>query len=555
MRRAPTRDALELGREAFVSRAWREAVTRLSAADAEAPLEPEDLERLATSAYLTGRDLDARTAWTRAFHEHVDRGDAEHAARCGFWLSATLMLASEGAQSSGWLARTERLLDERGLDCVERGYLGVVRAYDTLGAGDPLAAYAISSEVHAIGMRFADPELTALGLLGQGEALIEHGDNHEGGRLLDEAMIAAISGEVSPIAAGILYCASVIAASRAFDLRRAHEWTVALDRWSGSQPDLVPFRGQCLVHRSEIKALHGAWPEALVEARRACDWLSDPAQPASGMAFYQHGELLRLRGDLDLAEEAYREASRHGHDPQPGLALLRLAQGRVDAAAAAIRRALEEARRSTAPATTPGRTRYLLAAVEILLAAGDHAGAAEAAAELASTAEAANLPFLRASAAQVSGAIAVEGTMTNEGLEDLRLAQRLWTELDAPYEVARVRVLIGRALRALGDADGAALEFDAAEATFRRLGAGPDLASLSALGASAGRRGRAKGTLTGREREVLVLVATGRSNREIAGDLGISDRTVARHVANIFVKLDVSSRAAATAHGLRHGLI
>ena len=282
----------------------------------------------------------------------------------------------------------------------------------------------------------------------------------------------------------------------------------------------------------------------------------DPAQPASGMAFYQHGELLRLGGDLDAAEAAYREASRHGHDPQPGLALLRLAQGRVDMAAAAIRRALEEARRSDAPAATPGRTRYLLAAVEILLAAGDHAGAAEAAAELAATAVAANLPYLRASAAQVSGAVAVEAAASHEALEDLRLAQRLWTELDAPYEVARVRVLIGRALTALGDGDGAALEFDAAEATFRRLGAGPDLAGLFALGGSAGPASRREhGTLTGREREVLALVATGRSNREIAGDLGISDRTVARHVANIFVKLDVSSRAAATAYGLRHRLI
>ena len=344
MRPAPVRDALELGREAFATSAWRDAFTRLSAADAEAPLEPEDLDRLATAAYLIGRDYDAHAAWSRAYHEHADRGDAERAARCGFWLSMTLMLASETAQSNGWLARTERLLDARGLDCAERGYLKVVRAYDTLTGGDALAAHAISTEAHALGVRFADPELTALGLLGQGEALIEHGDIDAGARLLDEAMVAAIAGEVSPITAGILYCASVIAANRAFDLRRAHEWTIALDRWSGSQPDLVPFRGQCLVHRSEIKALHGAWPEALEEAQRACDWLSDPAQPASGMAFYQRGELLRLRGDLGGAEDAYREASRHGFDPQPGLALVRLAQGRVDDAAAAIRRVLDEAR-------------------------------------------------------------------------------------------------------------------------------------------------------------------------------------------------------------------
>ena len=532
--------------------AWRDAFTRLSAADAEAPLEPEDLDRLATAAYLTGRDYDAHAAWSRAYHEHADRGDTDRAARSGFWLSTTLMLASETSQSNGWLARTERLLEVRGLDCAERGYLKVVRAYDTLNGGDALAAHAISTEAHALGVRFADPELTALGLLGQGEALIEHGDMDAGARLLDEAMVAAIAGEVSPIAAGILYCASVIAVNRAFDLRRAHEWTIALDRWSGSQPDLVPFRGQCLVHRSEIKTLHGAWPEALREAQRACDWLSDPAQPASGMAFYQHGELLRLLGDLSGAEDAYGEASRHGFDPQPGLALVRLAQGRIDVAAAAIGRVLEEARTTDDPDPRPGRTRVLPAAVLIRLAAGDVDGAAEAATALATTAAGANVPFLRATSAHMSGAVAVEAGAAREGLEHLRRAHVLWTDLDAPYEVARVRVLIGRALRELGDDDGAALELNAAAATFRRLGAGPDLAQVEAL-ATAHPRGA--GPLTSRELEVLALVAAGRSNREIAGDLVISERTVARHVANIFTKLDVSSRAAATAHGLKHRLI
>ena len=359
--------------------AWRDAFTHLSAADAEVPLEPEDLDRLATAAYLIGRDYDAHAAWSRAYHEHADRGDVDRAAHSGFWLSTTLLLASETAQSHGWLARTERLLDGQGIDCAARGYLKVVRAYDTLNGGDALAAHAISTEAHALGVRFADPELTALGLLGQGEALIEHGDLDAGARLLDEAMVAAIAGEVSPITAGILYCASVIAANRAFDLRRVHEWTMALDRWSGSQPDLVPFRGQCLVHRSEIKALHGAWPEALEEAQRACDWLSNPAQPASGMAFYQHGELLRLRGDLAAAEDAYREASRYGFDPQPGLALVRLAQGRVDVAAAAIRRVLDEVRTADGLDPRPGHTRVLPAAVVIRLAAGDVDGAAEAA--------------------------------------------------------------------------------------------------------------------------------------------------------------------------------
>jgi DNA-binding CsgD family transcriptional regulator len=422
--------------------------------------------------------------------------------------------------------------------------------------GDAATARAISEEVYACGVRFADADLIAMGLLGQGEALIELGEGVEGGRLLDEAMVAVTAREVSPITAGMVYCGSVIAVRRAFDLRRAHEWTKALDRWSGSQPDMVPFRGQCLVHRSEIKALHGAWPEALAEARRACDWLSAPAKPAAGMAFYQQAEILRLRGDLAAAEESYREASRRGEDPQPGLALLRLAQGRVADAAASIRRVLDEVTPADDHPAGAARIRYLPAAVEIRLAAGDLKGAADAAAALEAAAGRADVPFLDATSAQMAGAVALESGADHDALEALRRAHRLWADMDAPYEVARVRVLIGRALRALGDDDGATLELDAAEVTFRRLGAAPDLERLRELDTTAAAATATdQGPLTGRELEVLALVAAGRSNREIAGDLVISERTVARHVSNIFVKLDVSSRAAATAYGLKHRLI
>ena len=543
MRRSRVRDALELGRDAYTSMAWREAFTHLAAADAEAALDPDDLEGLATAAYLMGRDADARAAWARAYHDHVDRDEVQRAARCGYWLSVTLLLAGEGSQSGGWLARTQRLLDARALDCPERGYLLVIRAYATLLSGDAEAACSMSAEATSIGVGFGDTELTAMGLLGQGEALCETGQIAAGIPFLDEAMVAVASGEVSPITAGILYCASILSAQQAFDLRRVSEWTIALDRWSRSQPDLVPFRGQCLVHRSEIKALHGAWPEAFAEARRACAWLSDPAKPTAGLAFYQYGELLRLQGDLGAAEDAYREASRYGHDPQPGYALLRLVQGRTDDALATIRRVLDEA-------ASQSSTRYLSAAVEIRLAAGDPEGAAEAANMLAAAAAKVDKPVLWAMSEQGLGAVAVGVGAAREGLEHLRKAQRFWSELHAPYEVARVRVLVARALELLGDGDGAALELDAARATFRRLGATPDLAHLG--GKTLTTDG---GVLTAREREILALVAAGGSNREIAADLVISERTVARHLANIFAKLDVASRAAATAYGLKHRLI
>jgi DNA-binding CsgD family transcriptional regulator len=530
------------GREAHAHRGWADAAAALSRADRAAPLGAEDLERLATAAYMVGRDDEFAAALERAHHLHLEHGEGPRAVRCAFWIGLNLLTRGERSRATGWFGRAHRLLDREGRDCVERGYLLLPTVIQRAAAGDVEAAYAAAAEAAAIAERFGEPDLFALAVHEQGFALVRQGRAEAGLGLLDEAMLAATAGELSPIAAGLVYCSVIAGCQEVFELRRAREWTDALTAWCAGQPDMVAHTGQCLVHRAEIMQLHGAWQDALLEAERARERFAERmSQVPAAHARYRQGEVHRLRGELAAAERAYREASRGGWEPQPGLALLRLAQGDRDAAAAAIRRVVAE--------TTDRlrRAALLPAQVEIMLAAGHEDEADGAARELEEIAERQGSAVLRAMSAHARGAVALARGEPRTALVALRAARAVWQELEAPYESARVRVLVGLACRALGDQDGAALELDAARGAFERLGAATDLARLGGPAATHG--------LTAREREVLRLVAAGETNRAIAARLVLSERTVDRHVSNILTKLRVSSRAAATAYAFRHGLV
>jgi DNA-binding CsgD family transcriptional regulator len=539
-------EPLDAGRRSFQLGLWADAHAELAAADDRAPLAVDDLERLAMAAYLVGADSDCEAAWTRAHHDCLHNGDPPRAARNALWLALALILRGELAPAGGWCARAARVLTESGRDCAERGLLLVFSALRMMFAGDPDAALPGFGEALVIAERFGDRDGATLARLGRGQALVLGGQQTEGVAALDEVMVAVTAGEVSPILAGLSYCAVIETCQMTFDLRRAKEWTAALSRWCESQPDLVPYRGQCLIHRAEILQVHGAWPEAMEEAARAHEQLArPPVHPALGAALYRQAELLRLRGELGRAAELYGRASERGRDPQPGLALTRLAEGQLAVADAAIRRALDEA---IDPVT---RAHLLAAYVEIVLAAGDEDSAQDAADELTMLAAHRDSPVLRAMAAYAAGTVHLARGDGRAALAVLRPAWATWRDLEAPYEAARVRLAVGTACRQLGDEDGAMLEFQAAADAFRALGAQSDLVRTGQLLAPP----RPDGLLSGREREVLSVLATGMTNREIAGRLVISEKTVARHVANIFVKLGVSSRSAATAYAYENGVV
>jgi DNA-binding NarL/FixJ family response regulator len=526
-----------------------DAFESLSRADQAAPLGAEELELLATSAYMLGRDEEHVRALERAHHAHLDTGDTPRAVYCVYWIGHNLMLRGEMGPASGWFGRGQRLLEREERDCASRGYLLIPALVSHAIAGDHKAAYETATEIAEIGTKFADRDLVAIGVHEQGHALVRQGRFEEGLQLLDEVMVAVTAGELSPIVTGLIYCNTIGFWQSVYELRRAREWTEALTRWCEQQRDMVAHTGVCLVHRAEIMQLQGAWDAALEEARRAGERFAEGVlnERVCGKAFYRQGEVQRLRGERSAAEGSYRDASRRGYEPQPGLALLRLAEGKGDAAYSAIRRALDEA---SQPRT---RAALLPAYVEIMLTVGEVEQARTACRELEGISRNHRSDMLRAMSAQARGALALADGEHQVALLALREAWYAWQELEAPHEAARVRVLVALGCRAAGDEDTASWELEAARAVFDRLGAGPDIAWVDSLAASP--EATAAHGLSPRELQVLRLVARGATNKSIASELVLSERTIDRHVSNIFAKLRVSSRAAATAYAYEHDLV
>lgn len=538
-------DDLKRARDAFERREWVSAYQELTGLD-DAQLATEDFVALGTTAFLLGRRNDSIQALQRAFQLHRGQGDALGSIRDAFWLALVLSSGGEDAVAGGWLARAQRILASVEADVVERGYLQVHRMFQHAAAGEFEQAHRVAVEITEYGSRFDDPDLLAFGLHAQGRGLTMSGRVPEGMVLLDEAMVGVVAGEVSPIFAGMGYCSMIEACLWVSDHGRMAQWTHALTEWCHLQPGLVAFTGQCAVHRGQLMRLHGTWADALDELARAADcYAAAGGDPAVGLAHQERGDVLLLLGRYDEAEAAFAEAARYRNEAQPGRALLALARGRTDAAVSSVRRLLIEAQDPVR------RTQLLPTAIEVLVQAGEVDEAAALGEELMGLATSFDCPALTGAACFAAAQVALVRGDVELAPAMARAASADWSALSAVHQVARCRVLLGRSLRLLGDEESAVTELAAARRAFIGLGAAPDAQEVARLlGEVWSPRG-----LSAREVEVLRLVAAGRSNPEIAAALVLSEKTVARHLSNIFTKLEVGSRTAAASFAYEHRLV
>ena len=524
---------------------WRETYEVLAEVE-PSELEPVDLELLADAAWWLSRRDETITFRQRAYAGYAAASDDVGAAGMAARLAVEHFGRGDPAVGAGWLAKAHRHAD-RVPERAEHGLLFLIDATVSRFQGDIERATTLADRAADLGERYGDPDLLAMAIHTQGLIAIATGRVTEGLALLDEAMTSVLAGEVSPFFTGVIYCNVIGACLELADVGRAGEWSDAARIWCDSIPPESPFPGMCRVNRAEVSRLRGAWEEADEEALRAVDELLafDPMLAAQALA--ESGEIHRRRGDLDAAEAAFSRAKEIGVDPQPGLALLRMAQGKADAAVEALRQAISEESESLLR-----RARLLSAQAEVAIAVSDLDTAGEATDRLVDLAQQVPAPALAATADAARGALLLARGEASEAVIVLRRACAAWRDLKLPYEAARSRAAFGLALRAVGREDDAAFELDAARAEFARLGAAPDAAQVAA---SIGGPKELPAGLTAREVEVLRLVAAGRSNRQIAEALVISEHTVARHLQNMFTKLDVSSRAAATAFAFEHGLV
>lgn len=519
---------------AYDARAWSRVFTLLSEAD---ELDADDLDRYAVAAFMLGRLRDYYAIRERAYDQQLAASDLLGAARAALWIVGQKFADGEVGAGTGWLSRAERLVEAEGSESVEAGFLRMCQAFGAAASGDIEQAVELSAQAADAGRRYQEANLVGLALHQEGLFLLDAGRHDEGLARLDEAMLELASGGLSPMVEGIVYCGTISGCWTASELNRAQQWTAAMTEWCRTQPDLTNFTAECKVHRAELKQFHGAWAEAMAEAAGVSG--ADVDRWAAGAAACLRGNLNRLQGRFDDAEESFAVAARLGIDPQPGLALLRLAQGSVQAAAAMLRRCLAETQEDAK------RVEQLFAAVEVLLAAGEPEAAGQAADELAAIAHRRHGPLMQALNAQAEAMVRLAERRPDEALAPARTALRRWVQMQAPYQEARTRLLISEACHVLRDTESAASERDTACEILERLAAAPDLARLR----------NTDGVLSPRELEVLRILATGATNRVIAERLVLSERTVDRHVSNIFRKLGVSTRAAATAYALERQVV
>lgn len=526
---------------------WSAALTSWLAAD-PASLTPDDLDSAGAAAYLVGRRDAALDLYERAHEVRLHAGDVPEAVRAAFHLVMICATSGEQSRAAGWLGIAEGLLTEVPVDAVERGYIAFAQMFRSLGRGDLATAAILAETAREAGRRHHDSDLVALGLCSAGRIAIMAGRVADGLALLDEAMTGLLSHGGTPEVFGHVYCTAIEGCQEVRDLARVTEWTSGLHRWCESHPSLVAFTGQCSLHRGQILTGHGAFREAVDEFDSAIERYRAIGSPdAIGQAAYERGEVLRILGDLDAAEASFRLAGESGFDPQPGLALLWTVRDEPRAAAGAASRLLAEVR---APLQ---RLRVLPGIVEVLIACGDVEVARACSSELDSLAGEFAFDTVRADAASAAATVEIAAGDPMGALPYARKARAAWTRLENPYAAGLAQATIGRVLLVLGDESSARVELEAARAAFLRLGASPAADAVDAL---LGRSQAARpGGLSEREVEVLGLAAVGRSNQQIAEALVISERTVARHLSNIFTKLDVGSRTAAAAYAYEHGLV
>jgi len=540
-------DPLAEARLALARCDWQAAYDSASITP-ESPADPtaeaDRLDVLADAAWWLGRLDGCVDARERAYVAFDDLGDQLRAGQCAVWLYEHYCFKACPAIAGGWLRRARHAL-ENDPDSVEYGALRLREAEMAHGRGDLRESAEAARAVVELGRRLRSPDLEAEALQTLGRVLIDEGDPAEGLATLDEAMLFAVEGRLRPYSTGKVYCSLISACEALGDLRRAAEWSDATARWAQQHP-LAVFPGLCRVHLASSMRARGEWDDAEVQALRACTELATLNVSNAAAGYAEIGEIRRRIGDLTGAEDAFRQAEELSGQPQPGLALLRLAQGNIDAAVAIITRALDEITWDRL-----GRARLLPAQAQIAIAAGNLPQATAALDELAVIAAEYASPVLLAAALSTRGRVEL-ATGDPSACGTLRNASGHWQDLGVPHEVATARMLQGAACREAGDLDGAAASFEAARALFEQLGAAVDLRNLRDI---TNTTPDLPAGLSPREAEVLRLVAAGMTNKQIAADLFLSEKTVSRHLSNIFIKINVASRSAATAYAFEQRLV